>query len=173
MKSLMVMITTLIRATTPLIRACAPALLLCTLCMGAHAQKIAYKCVEPGGTPLYTDTFQPGCKVIEGSGAIPAPTTVRGAPARPVTAPADFPRVDAFQQRARDNDRRDILTDELRSEEKKLADMKTEFNNGEPERNGNERNYAKYQARVADLRANISRSEKNIEALKREIAAIK
>lgn len=165
----MVMITTLSRLAC----GCAPALLLWALAAPASAQTVTYKCTEPSGTPLYTDTFRAGCKAIETSGAIPAPTTVRSAPARPVTAPSDFPRVDLSQQRARDADRREILNDELRSEEKKLMELKSEFNNGEPERNGNERNYAKYQARVVDLRSNISRSEKNIEALKREIAAIK
>jgi hypothetical protein len=170
MNTLMVMTTTLSRLAS----ACAPALLLWALAAPASAQTVTYKCTEPSGTPLYTDTFRAGCKAIETSGAIPAPASVRSAPARaPVTAPADFPRVDVSQQRARDNDRREILNDELRSEEKRLMELKSEFNNGEPERNGNERNYAKYQARVIDLRTNIGRSEKNIEALKREIAAIK
>ena len=159
--------------TTTLHRARAPALLLWALAGLAQAQTVTYKCTEPSGTPLYTDSYRAGCKAIETSGAIPAPATVRTAPARPVTAPADFPRVDAYQQKTRDNDRREILNEELRSEEKKLMELKRDFNNGEPERNGDERNYAKYQARVVDMRANISRSEKNIDALKREIGAIK
>jgi SMC interacting uncharacterized protein involved in chromosome segregation len=87
--------------------------------------------------------------------------------------PANFPRVDSAQQRARDDDRREILNDELRNEEKKLADLKRDFNNGEPERVGGERNYAKYQERVAQMRDNISRSERNIEALKREIGNLR
>ena len=72
-----------------------------------------------------------------------------------------------------DDDRRTILEDELRAEERKLADLKRDFNNGEPERQGNEKNYAKYQERVAQMRDDISRSEKNIEALRREIANIR
>jgi septal ring factor EnvC (AmiA/AmiB activator) len=91
----------------------------------------------------------------------------RHAPARP------FPRVDNATQRARDDDRREILNEELRAEEKKLADLKRDFNNGEPERQGNERNYAKYQERVAQMRDDIGRAEKNIEAIKREIANIR
>ncbi|UUZ50329.1 hypothetical protein LP420_10685 [Massilia sp. B-10] len=61
----------------------------------------------------------------------------------------------------------------MRTEKKKLAEMKKEFNNGEPERQGNERNYAKYQERVEQMKDSISRAEKNIEALEREIANIK
>jgi predicted RNase H-like nuclease (RuvC/YqgF family) len=51
--------------------------------------------------------------------------------------------------------------------------MKREYNNGEPERRGDERNYAKYQERVASLKDSISRSEKNVEALRREISNIR
>ena len=76
------------------------------------------------------------------------------------------------QQRARDDDRREILNDELRSEEKKLADLRRDFNGGEPERQGGEQNYAKYQERVAQMKDNIGRAEKNIDALRREIANI-
>ena len=54
-----------------------------------------------------------------------------------------------------------------------LAELRREFNGGEPERQGNEKNYAKYQARVAEMRDNIFRGEKNVEALKREIGNIR
>jgi predicted RNase H-like nuclease (RuvC/YqgF family) len=88
-------------------------------------------------------------------------------------SPSDFPRVDSGTQKARDNDRMQILLDEMKSEEQKLAALKKDFNNGEPERHGDERNYAKYQERVAAMKDDIGRSEKNIEALKREINNLK
>jgi septal ring factor EnvC (AmiA/AmiB activator) len=149
----------------------------------ARAQTTVFKCVE-NGRVLYTDTAsQPNCKAIDTQGAISAPprapapaATVRQGAARApaaAAAPGNFPRVDNATQRARDDDRRAILQDELRSEEKKLADLKRDFNNGEPERQGNEKNYAKYQERVAQMRDDIGRSEKNIEALKRELANIR
>jgi len=147
----------------------------------AQAQTTVYKCVE-NGRVLYTDTAsQPNCKAIDTQGAISAPprapapavTMRQGAARAPAaTAPSNFPRVDNATQRARDDDRRAILQDELRSEEKKLAELKQVFNNGEPERQGNEKNYAKYQERVVQMRDDIGRSEKNIEALKRELAAV-
>ncbi len=87
--------------------------------------------------------------------------------------PYDFPRVDSGTQKARDNDRYQILSDELKTEEAKLASLKQEFNNGEPERKGDERNYAKYQERVSQMRDNIARTTRNIEALKREIGNLK
>jgi hypothetical protein len=51
--------------------------------------------------------------------------------------------------------------------------LKKEFQNGEPERQGGERNYAKYQERVAMMKEEMQRAEKNIEALRREISQLK
>lgn len=141
-----------------------------------------YVCVDAQGRRELTDTNRPGCRVIphtSGPAMIaapqarkgPAPAARQAAPA--ATAPLDFPRVDTAQQRARDNDRRGILSEELRSEQQRLGELRKEFNNGEPERQGNEKNYAKYQARVAEMRDSIFRAEKNIEALQREIANIR
>ncbi|WLI89973.1 DUF4124 domain-containing protein [Massilia sp. R2A-15] len=151
------------------------ALLLCGA--AAHADTTIYKCVDADGRIEFTDINKRNCKVLEGLGQIPAPPQHRSAaPARaaaPAVVPADFPKVNTSQQKARDDDRRGILTDELRDEEKKLAELRRDFNNGEPERQGGERNYAKYQERVAQMKDNIGRAEKNIDALKREIANIR
>lgn len=160
-------------------RRTASLLVLAALCAGAPAQAQAqvYKCVDQNGATLYTDRSARGCVALDLPSTIPAPAQ-RGATAAPraaapVTTPSDFPRVASAQQRARDDDRREILNDELRNEEKKLAELRREFNNGEPERQGNEKNYAKYQERVAQMRDSIGRAEKNVEALKREIANIR
>jgi hypothetical protein len=152
---------------------------------GARADSTVYKCVDKSGRVEFTDINKPGCKALDLPGYLPAPRapTPSGSAASPAVSmrqgakpapasPSGFPRVDNATQRARDDDRRDILNDELRAEEQKLADLKRTFNNGEPERQGNEKNYAKYQERVAQMRDDISRSEKNIEALKRELATI-
>jgi len=65
------------------------------------------------------------------------------------------------------------LLDEMKTEEQKLADIRREYNNGEPERRGDERNYAKYQERSAALKDDLARTEKNVEALKRELGNLK
>lgn len=154
-----------------------PLLLLLGASAAARADGPIYLCVDAAGHKELTDASKPGCKLLDVPGnAIPAPPR-RQAPAplraTPAPAPADFPRVDSAEQRARDADRLGILNEELRSEQQKLAELRKEFNNGEPERHGDERNYAKYQERVAQMRDSISRSEKNIEALRREIANIR
>lgn len=152
--------------------------MLCALLVQVpvHAQGI-YLCTDAEGRKILTDSFKPGCKTLDIANGITAPAPRKGpgkaAPATPATTPADFPKVNDAQQKARDNDRREILNEEMRSEKRKLAEMKKEFNNGDPERQGGERNYAKYQERVEQMKESINRTEKNIEALEREIANIK
>ena len=156
-----------------------PALLLALFySAGVYAQSEVFLCVDERGNKEYKNTGgTKGCKRVE----LPGITTIDAPRARPassgatskVSAPADFPKADGSEQKARDNDRRQILSDELKNEEQKLATLKKEFNNGEPERQGGERNFAKYQERAAAMKQDVERSEKNVEALKREIANLK
>ncbi|MDB5762929.1 MAG: hypothetical protein JWQ21_1924 [Herminiimonas sp.] len=144
----------------------------------AHAQGEVYVCMNDNGSKEYKNTgATKGCKKVDLQGItmIPAPNKkpmVQTVAARSAS-PSDFPKIDSGTQKARDNDRMQILLDEMKTEEKKLADMRKDFNNGEPERRGDERNYAKYQERVAAMKDDMSRTEKNIEALKREIGNLK
>jgi len=113
-----------------------------------------------------------GCKKIEGevnSVSLPRPG---GAPTASAakSAPA---RVDTGAQRTRDTDRKRILEEELAAEEKRLNDLKKEFNNGEPERQGGERNYQTYLDRTEKLKADVARSEANVDSLRRELGTIK
>lgn len=160
-------------------RLLAPLLVLASL--GAQAQGTVYRC--PGPPVLYTDALsakeaaEKGCRTIEGT-----PITVLQAPKpRPgaATAPAaegggrtGDTRVDAGQQRVRDDERRRVLQTELRQAEDRLANAQKEFNNGQAERRGDERNYQKYLDRMAELKDNIARYEADVQALKREIAKL-
>ncbi len=145
----------------------------------ARAQSEIFLCDDGRGSKEYKNTgATKGCKKID----LPGITTIPGLPRKPavVTAaakstssPADFPRVDGTTQKARDNDRKQILLDEMKTEEQKLAELKKEYNGGEPERRGDERNFAKYQERVAGMKDELGRTEKNIDALKREIGNLK
>lgn len=92
---------------------------------------------------------------------------------RASASPANFPRVDGDTQRTRDGDRRRILEDELKSEEERLAKLKAEFNNGEPERRGDERNFALYKERTQRLQEDIARTENNVRALSREMSLLR
>lgn len=145
-------------------------LLLALLAVDAGAQGI-YVCTQPNGVREYRNTGDTrGCRKLdaEALSSIPAPASTLQAKADP-----GFPRIDSFAQKRRDQDRLQILNDEIRAEETRLAELKKDYQNGEPERLGSERNYAKYLERVALMKEEILRTEKNIEALKREIANLK
>lgn len=142
-------------------------------------ERVVYKCPNN----LYTDTITPkeaeakGCKRLEGSGVTviqsTAPTTRRPTAAGEGSGPrpADT-RVESADQKARDADKRRILETELQREEEKLAGLKLTYNNGNPERQGDERNYQKYLDRVNELKASIERSENDVAALKRELSKL-
>lgn len=144
----------------------------------AHAQSDVYLCVDASGKKEYKNTgATKGCKRVDLPGIMTIPAPAKKSPAtaaaKTSASPPEFPKVDSGTQKARDGDRKQILLDELKSEEQKLANLKNEYNNGEPERRGDERNYAKYQERVSGMKDDLNRAEKNIEALKREIANVK
>lgn len=159
------------------------------------AQAQVFVCENKDGTPLYTNVGNLGnCKRLDLPHLNTAPALTVPGPKHPtgasaVTNPgargltsAQGPtqvaaqsglRVEASVQKVRDNDRRKILEDELRTEEGKLTELRKEFNNGEPERRGDERNFQKYQDRVQRMKDDIQRSEGNIGALKRELSLLK
>jgi hypothetical protein len=114
-----------------------------------------------------------GCKRIDGAPLTIIQTTKpRPAGSAPVSAGSSVSRADPVAQRTRDSDARRILENELKNEEQRLGEMEREFNNGEPERLGNERNYQKYQDRVAEMRSAIARKQSDIAAIKRELAKL-
>ncbi len=142
--------------------------------------KPVYRC--PGPPVLYTDAIsaqeakEKGCRTIEGAPVtvVQVPRPRPAAPAGTASPAARTPdqKVDPAAQRARDTDARRILAEELQREEDKLAALRAEFNNGEPERRGDERNFARYQERVSEMRAAIQRKEADVAALKRELAKL-
>jgi hypothetical protein len=154
----------------------------------AFAQQPArevYRC--PGNPVLYTDSLTAkeardrGCRTLEGApitvvqGTRPKPVAAPApaAPAREGAAPArPDERVSVAEQRARDSDARRILEGELRREQERLAALQKDFNNGEPERRGDERNYQKYIDRVAEMKAAIARKEADIAAIRRELSKL-
>ena len=78
--------------------------------------------------------------------------------------------VDNAAQRTRDLGSRNILQTELDKANQQLAELKKEFNNGEPEKMGPEhRNHQKYLDRVASLKSSIARTESDIQGIKREL----
>ena len=147
------------------------------LAFAQQGDRPVYRC--PGTPVLYTDSLTPqeakakGCSVLEG-----APITVIASP-RPRARGASLRRRARRTRRstpptsARVTATRDASSRrELRRAETDLATMQKEFNNGEPERLGSERNFQRYLDRVADMKAAIARKESDIAAIKRELGKL-
>ncbi|HEY5801482.1 MAG TPA: DUF4124 domain-containing protein [Burkholderiaceae bacterium] len=171
-------------------------LALTTFCSGllaalpSAAQEV-YLCIDSQGRKEYKNNgATKGCKRVElpsmttfpaprpqtqpaKAGAKPASGNASAPAASPAASDPSFPRVDTATQKSRDSDRRQILQDELRAETLKLETMRKEFNNGEPERRGDERNYAKYQERVEQMRTDLNRVQANVDALRREVGNLR
>ena len=151
------------------------AALLAIVATGAQAAEttgVNYQC--PGF--VFTNTITPkeaeakGCKpmVVQQPTTIPAPKMhPAGATPSPGAASA---KVDAQEQKARDSDARKILQDELIKAQAQLDALQKEYNNGQPDRKGDEKNFQKYLDRTADLKASIARTESDITAITRELA---
>lgn len=152
---------------------------LMTFVLPALAQSEIFLCVDEHGNRTYQNVGTgKGCRKIElqplnSVPAVKRPTPSNNAGNNSTSAGGgNFPRVDNNSQKARDEERRRILQEELKAEEQKLADLKKEFNNGEPERIGGEKNYQKYLDRVQKMKEDIARSEANVDGLKRELRNI-
>jgi hypothetical protein len=121
-----------------------------------------------GATETYKCETASGTAYFNVSGAAPSSASVR------TPTPAGFPKVDAGTQKGRDILRNKVLTDELATEEKLLAEARAAYGDGTPPPLPDEKaNAQKYADRLARLRQTVALHEKNIEALKRELAASK
>jgi Domain of unknown function (DUF4124) len=82
--------------------------------------------------------------------------------------------VDAGTQKTRDGTRRQVLADELTSEEKLLNDARSNFNNGKPLPMADEGvGSPKYIDRVKQLEKTVRLHERNVASLKQELANLK
>jgi len=148
----------------------------CTLAAASFPAAAAFcKYTDTEGRTLYTNVApERGWKKVmcEGETAkSPAPVSSGSSKA---PTPANFPRVDASTQRGRDDVRRRVLTEELASEERLLMEARAAYANGAPPREPDEQvNPQKYGDRVARLRQSLSLHEKNVDALRKELASLK
>jgi hypothetical protein len=140
---------------------------------GAAAQNPVCKYIDPAGNIVFSNLPpEKGYRKISCMGADePRKTSSTG---KSTPTPAGFPKVDSETQRTRDDMRRKVLTDELSAEEKLLLEARALYANGAPVPLPEEQsNAAKYQERIARLRQSVQLHERNIEALKKELANTK
>ncbi len=123
-------------------------------------RKKGYKCVRQFDT--LTPTAPAAHPGVKGSG------TPSAAP-----SPADFPRVGANTQKARDDVRHKVLIEELASEQKLLDKANQDLNDARTMRKGEEKSSVAYLTRVNDAEKAVQRHRANVESLQREIGKLK
>ena len=111
------------------------------------AQAEIYKHIDPQGRVTYSNVPMKGATKLnlDPLTTVPAPRAKTSTP-----TPANFPKVDSDTQKKRDDTRRKILEEELSAEEKLLAE-----------------------ATKGRSKEDIELHEKNISALKKELANLK
>lgn len=128
-----------------------------------------YKFVDENGLVTYTNMPRPGTKPqmvipdLSRPNAMPAAPDKKAKPSGRIATPGYFPRVDTGTQSKRDDMRRQLLVEELRSEERNLAASRSEFANGS-RRPG---------ADIGKLKEAVRMHEKNIEMLNKELSHIR
>jgi hypothetical protein len=138
-----------------------------------------YKCQGADGRTTYTNqkANAKNCEIISQDKPI---STFNAPPPKPRQAtPADFPRVAGEQQKARDNDRRAILEQELASELKNLDQARKELAEQEntvlPEERvqGGGIKGGQREERIQAYRDKVRLHERNVESIRRDIANLK
>src|SRR5215467_3394801 len=153
------------------VRWCVRAMCWCTplvFASIAHAEICKY--IDAAGNVAYSNVApEKGWKKLSCVGE-----ESRSAGGKTVASPASFPKVDTDTQKSRDDLRRRVLNDELATEEKLLAEARAAYGDGAPKPLPEEQSDAqKYADRLARMRQAVSLHEKNIEALRKELAALR
>ena len=134
----------------------------------AHGQDRIYRCGNEY-TNIVTRAQEKTCTLITTGNitVVPADKATGAKMARPAV------RQDAPAQRAKDAEARTILEAELKKAQTQLAEIKQEYNGGEPEKLAFEaRNHQKYLDRKAEIKARLDRTEADIVSLRREIGRL-
>jgi len=134
-----------------------------------------YKCTDAKGHVTYSNVATKGCSRLN---LDPVSTIPVAKPAPRAATPSDFPKVEAGEQKARDNDRRRILEQELATEQASLEAARKRLVEAEVPQPGDRNvggtiNQARLQERVQPLRDQIQLHERNLEALRREMQSLR
>jgi len=152
-----------------MVRAAAVLALAAFLAGNAHAQGATeiWKCKGADGKWTYTNDRNEAEK-------LKCETVTRQVNVAPATrAPAgssNFPKESASQRASARERQREVLEKELATEQAALAKAHQDLAAQEALRTGDERNYARVEQRLQPFKDSVETHEKNIEALKRELA---
>ena len=133
-----------------------------------------YRCPDNSYTNMLSVVREKNCKPVDNANiSVLSPTPVPAHRARRPAASAHHAsgpeQVSSGAQSERDAEARQLLQSELQTQQAKLAQQMQEYNNGQPQRLGDERNYQKYLDRVQAMKQQIDLTKSNIDALQREL----
>ncbi len=142
----------------------------CLAAFCAHAE--IYKHVDEDGRVTYSNIPIKGARKLN---LDPLPVAPAGKPKVSAPSPSGFPKVDSGTQKKRDDMRQKILEDELAAEEKLLSEAKQTLAEADNSTAGKDSRTlpAKFLERLRQLRDNVTLHQKNIQALKIELANLK
>ena len=146
---------------------------------------VMYQCIDESGHKSFSNvkstTKGTRCTAMDLGPVSSVPPPPPPKAAAKAASPADFPKVDNGTQKARDGDRRRILEGELASEQKALDEARRVLAEQEATILPNERmqtktgggiNGGKVEERVAPYRDKVALHERNVEAIKKELARL-
>lgn len=143
------------------------ALALGSLAMPAAAQVTEiFKCRDAQGHWTYTNDR----RQAEKDKCEQVTTQVNVAPPQKAGRPSNFPRESSADRAAGKGRQLEILQRELASEQAALTKAQQALAEQESIRSGDERNYARVEERLRPFQETVENHQKNIEALRREIA---
>ena len=152
---------------TPVVRVLASGLTCLALAWSGWAHAEIYKFVDDNGHVTYTNMPRPGAKKLQLGQPAGKPDTgtpsekKRSSASNPT--PGYFPRVDPGTQRKRDDMRRQLLVEELSSEQRNLSAAQSAYASGRRQPGSD----------VNRLMEAVRLHEKNIEMLNKELAHIR
>lgn len=167
-----------------------------TVIQGAARTTAAPAIVAPGQSNININTAEgsnslPAHAALATTSSIAAAVVTTAIPSVALATPSSLPNVDTGTQKKRDGMRRKILEDEMKAEERLLADAVISLNAHESDRTvitlmrsaaekgtpaayaEARRNYDLREEKLKSMQEAISTHEKNVGALKKELTALK
>ncbi|MBM3366847.1 MAG: DUF4124 domain-containing protein [Betaproteobacteria bacterium] len=142
----------------------------------ARAQQVEtlWNCKDKDGRTTLTnqqaDTAGKDCRVVQQQRVALVPAGPAQKPAAKAPSPPGFPKESPSDRAASRTKQRDTLEKELVQEQAMLGDARKKLAEQEAIRTGDEKNYARVLERLKPYRDSVEVHEKNVEALRREIA---
>ena len=151
------------------------ALLGAVACQQVYAQaavETLWNCKDKDGRTILTnqqqDTVGKECRVVQQQRVTVVPSAKPGAS----KSSQNFPKESTADRLNAKDKQRQTLERELSQEEAMLADAKRKLMEQEQIRTGDEKNYARVEERLRPYKDAVEVHNKNIEALKRELANV-